>query len=173
MINLRAGLVLLLSAGLAISCATDQTGGGGTVEVSYQSPDQFTDMGRSYTALQGADPGYLNDLREYIERAGSQRVRAGYRLSLTITDVDLAGQFEPEHGPQFQDVRIVRSIYPPRITLNYRLMDSTGAVRSQGERRLIDNSFEFTATPINRDDPLRYEKALIDSFLREMANQSR
>ena len=163
---------MILMAGLAASCATG-LGGGGTVEVTFQTPEQFTDMGRIYTALRGADPGYLSDFRDYIQRSGSEQLPAGYVLALTITDVDMAGQFEPERGPQLDDVRMVRAIYPPRILLNYRLTDSTGAVRSQGERRLIDTSFEMNATPINRDDPLRYEKALIDRFLREMANLAR
>ena len=170
--NLRGALVLILLTGFASSCATDagNSGGGGTVEVNYQSPDQFTDMSRSYSALRGADEGYLSELREYIQRTGSHRLPARFALSITITDVDMAGQFEPERGPQAIDVRIVKAIYPPRIDLRFRLTDPSGAVRAQGERHLTNQSFQWTATPVIRDDPLRYEKALIDDFLREIAS---
>lgn len=114
----------------------------------------------------------MSELRQYIERTGAARLPAGHTLSVRITDVDMAGQFEPERGSQFMDVRIVKTIYPPRITLNYRLTDSTGAVVSEGDRRLTNQSFEYNASPITRDD-LRYEKGLIDDFLSEIAKETR
>jgi hypothetical protein len=113
----------------------------------------------------------MSELRQYIERTGAARIPAGYTLSLTITDVDMAGQFEPERGPRFMDIRVVKAIYPPRITLSYRLTDSTGAVRSEGDRRLSDMSFEYSTTPITQDDSLRYEKELIKDFLSDIARE--
>jgi hypothetical protein len=166
-------VLLALLAGLAVSCANVGNGGGGTVEVNFQSPERFTDMSRTYPPSRGADEGYLSELRQYIERTGANRIPAGYKIAVTITDVDMAGQFEPERGPEFTDVRVVKTIYPPRITLNYRLTDATGAVRSEGDRRLTDQSFEYSTTPITRDDPLRYEKELMDTFLSDMAKEAR
>ena len=172
--KLRALGVVSLAA-FAVSCANMEGvgGGGGTVDVNFEAPDQFTDMGRMYASGRGADPGYLEELRQHIQRVGSDRLPAGYSLSLTITDVDMAGQFEPERGPQFTDIRMVRSIYPPRIRLNYRLTDPNGAVRSEGERRLSDQSFDWKVTPVDRQDPLRHEKALIDDFLSDIAREAR
>jgi hypothetical protein len=164
---------LVLSVLLVSACATGGAKGGGTVQVNFQSPEKFTDMSRKYMDQRGADEGYLSELRDYIQRIGSGRVPAGYTLAVTITDVDMAGDFEPQRGPQFSDVRIVKSIYPPRINLTYRLTDSTGAVRSEGERQLRDQTFEWNVSPINRDDPLRYEKALLDNFLSDVARQAR
>jgi hypothetical protein len=167
-------LALVLLAGFAAACTNlGSGGGGGTVEVNYQSPEQFTDMGRMYSSARGADEGYLEELRQHITRTGSARLPAGYTLSVTITDVDMAGQFEPERGPRFTDVRMVRAIYPPRIHLTYRLTDSNGAVRSEGERRLSDQSFDWKVSPIDRDDPLRHEKALIDDFISDIAREAR
>jgi hypothetical protein len=166
-------LILAFLAGLATSCTNvGDGGGGGTVQVSFQSPENFTDMSRSSPSSRGADEGYLSELRQYIERTGASRIPAGHTLSLTITDVDMAGQFEPERGPRFMDIRVVKTIYPPRITLNYRLTDPTGAVVSEGDRRLTDMSFEYNSTPINQDDSLRYEKELIDDFLKDIAREA-
>jgi hypothetical protein len=162
----------VVSVLLFASCATDAGKGGGTVQVNFQDPEHFTDMRRTFPG-QGADEGYLNELRDYIQRIGSARLPAGDTLTVTITDVDMAGEFEPQRGPQFNDVRIVKSIYPPRINLTYRLTDTTGAVRSEGERQLRDQAFEWTGSPIMRDEPLRYEKALLDRFLSDVARAAR
>jgi hypothetical protein len=168
-------LLLVSLVGLATSCTNMDTGGGGggTVEVNFQSPEQFTDMGRNYSTLRGADEGYLSEFREYIERRGAGRIPAGYTLSVTITDVDMAGQFEPERGAQFTDIRMIKTIYPPRINLNYRLTDQNGAVVSEGERQLRNQSFEWTVSPVDQQDPLRYEKELIDTFIRDVAGEVR
>ena len=168
-------LLLVSLVGLATSCTSVGTnsGGGGTVEVNFQSPEQFTDMSRNYSALRGADEGYLSEMRQYIERTASSRIPAGYTLNVTVTDVDMAGQFEPERGAEFTDVRRIRATYPPRIDLTYRLTDANGAMVSEGERQLRDQAFEWKLSPIDRQDPLRHEKALLDDFLRNIANEVR
>jgi len=78
----------------------------------------------------------------------------------------MAGDFEPWRGAQFQDVRVVKEIYPPRINLSYKLTDASGAVVKEGEESLRDTSFMLTTTPIPNNDSLRYEKALLDNWLR-------
>ena len=94
---------------------------------------------------------------------GGARVR---NVSFRITDVDRAGDYEPWHGVQHQDVRIIRDIYPPRMTLQVRHFDASGALVSEGERKLSDMAFLIGPTPLNDSDPLRYEKRMIDSWLR-------
>ena len=37
---------------------------------------------------------------------------------------------------------------------------------AEGERKLSDLSFMMGASPLNDSDPLRYEKRMIDSWLR-------
>lgn len=165
-------LVSVAGAALLSSCATtDQREGGATVEVNYQEPERFTDMTRDFPAGRRADEGYMAELRRHIEQTGARYFPAGSTLAITITDVDMAGDFEPQRGPNFNDIRLVKPIYPPRISLSYRLTDANGAVISEGERRLHDQAFEWRLTPLNRDDPLRYEKALIDDFLRDLAKE--
>ncbi len=163
------GLSVLL--GLSTGCTTLEravgTGGGGTAQVTYQNPENFTDMTRSDSG-RGADEGYMRELQQHLERSAASRLPAGSRLNVTITDVDMAGDFEPQRGPDFHDIRVVKQIYAPRITLTYQLLDANGTVVDQGERQLRNQVFDWTVTPITQDDPLRYEKALLDDFLRDI-----
>jgi hypothetical protein len=58
----------------------------------------------------------------------------------------------------------VKDIYPPRIDLSFSLAAGDGKVIKEGERRLRDPAFLAGANQYP-DDPLRYEKALIDRWL--------
>jgi hypothetical protein len=66
-----------------------------------------------------------------------------------------------------QDVRIIKAIYPPRIDLEFSLKNADGTVVVSGPRRLTDLFFMNTFPPpsVFRDDRLRYEKTLLDSWL--------
>lgn len=109
---------------------------------------------------------YLRLLKEHLQERVPQQIPEGTKLTITISDVDMAGDFEPWRGVQFHDVRIVKEIYPPRINLSYKLTDASGAVIKEGEEQLRDTSFMLTTTPIPSNDSLRYEKALLDNWLR-------
>ena len=61
------------------------------------------------------------------------------RLVVTISDIDMAGAFEPGRRHLWQ-VRIIRDVYPPRIDLAFTLTDADGAVVKSGERKLRDVS---------------------------------
>lgn len=168
-------LSLVLVAGLVSSCATAERdlggAGGGTVNVAFEQPERFTDLKRTYSAIEN-DRGYMDQLRQYIERTGSRRIPDGYVLDVTVTNIDLAGEFEPERGPGFSDVRVVKSIYPPRIDLTYRLAGPDGAVVSEGRRNLRNLGFDWTISGVDPNDPLKHEKRLLDDFLSDVAKQA-
>jgi hypothetical protein len=63
-------------------------------------------------------------------------------------------------------VRVVKDIYPPRIDLRFRLTDADGRTLSEGERSLRDSAF-LTRDGLDSNDPLRFEKRLLDSWLRK------
>lgn len=114
----------------------------------------------------------LADLRTYIVRAADRTLAPGDRLELTITDIKLAGAYEPGRGPQYDDVRVVKDIYPPRIDLRFTLTGPDGEVLASGERKLRDPAF-LSRTLANGSDPLRHEKRLLDDWLRELAGERR
>jgi hypothetical protein len=84
---------------------------------------------------------------------------------MTFTDIDLAGEFEPQRGPDFNNVRIIKDIYPPRLTFTYKLTDASGAVLKEGQEKLVDLSFQMSATVIDNNDPLHYEKSMLKDWL--------
>ena len=139
----------------------------GPVGVHWNDPATFTELRHSRNRWESERGPWLTDLAEYLRKRAATQLPNGERLELTIVDVERAGEFEPWHGAQHQDTRIVRDIYPPRMTLQVKHFDASGALVSEGERKLSDPAFLIGTNPINNSDPLRYEKRMIDSWLRK------
>jgi hypothetical protein len=136
------------------------------VDVNFDHPEKFTDVKDSYMGTEKGRDNYLALIKEYIQDRAPHYLADGQVLTMTFTDIDLAGDFEPGRGPRWDDVRIIKDIYPPRMKFSYKLTDSSGAVVKEGEEKLIDMSFQITANPINSQDSLHYEKTMIDNWLR-------
>ena len=141
------------------------------VEVNFLEPDKFSDLRSTFGQLE-AEERYLTELRQYVESTAARRLPPGQRLQLNITDVDMAGEFEPHRGSSFSDTRLVKETYPPRIRLNFQFTDANGDTIAQGERTLTDLTFSQTLRKSLADDPLRHEKALFDAFFRELVASS-
>lgn len=136
-------------------------------EVVFVDPDKFTDVRDSYTATDEGRTGLLNDIREYFEERAEVSLPKGSKLFVSVRDIDLAGEFEPWRSGAWQDVRIVKDIYPPRMKFTFRLTDASGAVVKEGERELSDTAYLMRITAESGNDPLRHDKALIDDWFRQ------
>lgn len=135
-------------------------------DVQFFEPKNFTDVKDSYTG-DFEHTTYLDQIRDHVIDQAKYFVPDGYHLSVTFTDIDMAGDFEPWRGPRFDDIRIVKDIYPPRMSLSFRLTDAQGNVVKEGKRELKDLSFLMKINMSFRDDPVRHENALVDDWLRD------
>jgi hypothetical protein len=133
-------------------------------QVVFSHPEKFADVQDAYNSDTGRD-ALLNQIADYIKQRSKSYIPDGQQLLITVTDVDLAGDFEPWHSQQMQDVRVVKDVYPPKIDLEYKLVGPDGVVMKEGKRQLRDLAFMMKIS-INRDDSMRFEKALIDDWLR-------
>lgn len=134
------------------------------VTVELVNPEKFTDV---RDAFQPSDKGQVANatiVRDYIVQKAATYVPDGYTLDVVLTNIDLAGDFEPWGQPGAEDVRIVKDIYPPRIDLSFKLLDSAGHVVKEGTRELRDLNF-MMKIDVRRSDTFRHEKSLIDDWL--------
>jgi len=129
--------------------------------VYFLEPETFTDL----KDRDGRTEDVLAALKKYLIEQANRYVPSGFKFTVTVTDIDRAGAFEPWHGPEFDDIRIVKDLYPPHIKLIFRLTDAEGTVVVEAKRDLRDLNF-LTKFTLDREDSLRYEKTLIDDWLR-------
>lgn len=136
------------------------------VEVIFDHPENFTDVRDSVFASEKGTQAILDQLKSYLERDAAARIPAGARLEVKFTDIDLAGDFEPARGPDYDRIRIIRDIYPPRMDLEFRLTDANGKVLREGKRKLRNLNFQMEGPFLpDRNDPLKYDKALLHRWV--------
>ena len=157
-------LLGLVAGSAALAASADKAAS--AVQVTFAAPEKFTDVKDDYMdTAQGRD-ALLDELKQHITTRAANYLTAGQRLEITVTDVDLAGDFEPWRGTHFQDVRIVKDLYPPRVSLQFRLLNADGTVLSEGKRQLQELGYLMTiAMPTG--DPLRYDKEMLNDWLRQ------
>lgn len=167
-------LLLGLTAAGSLAAADQPAAPASRVTVVFDHPEKYTDV-KEYSLDNDNASGrdhYLPLLKEHLEAEAGRLLASGQKLTITFTDIDLAGDFEPWHGPRFHDIRMVKEIYPPRLTFTFRLTDESGRVLGEGERKLTDLAYQMRIGSGFRDDPLRYEKDMLGEWLRaELRNR--
>ncbi len=135
------------------------------VAVRFVAPEKFTDVRDGRMDPASNRDWVLDQIKAEIELSARHYLAAGQSLEVQVTDVDLAGEFEPWHGIEFDHIRILKEVYPPRINLEFRRLDASGRVISEGTRRLHGMGYLMTGT-MRANDPLRHDKELISDWMR-------
>lgn len=137
----------------------------GRVEVRWDDPARFSEIRRSGNPRAAARGAWVLQLAEHLRRHAGHQLPAGERLAVELVDIDRAGEYEPWHGIQYHDIRVVRDRYPPRIVLRFSRSGADGRVLAHGERTLRDAAFLLHASGAGDGDPLRHEKAMLERWL--------
>jgi hypothetical protein len=163
--TLALGCALLAAVGCSVAARKTATPSDSRIAVTFVQPERFTDVKDSLLGSPKGTAALLAEIDRYLHTAGERYAPAGLTLNLSITNIDLAGEFEPWRGPQFDRVRIMRDVSPPRFALEFRLIDASGAVVKEGQRVLLDRLY-LSSAALNNGDPLYYDKLLMNDWLR-------
>ena len=92
------GLAATLLAGCSTPSATSTASTTpsstvGNVTVTYHEPEKFTDARSSFNST--TDESYLDTLARHFQRKAAEFVKPDQKLVITVTDIDLAGDFQP------------------------------------------------------------------------------
>ncbi len=161
MIKEFSAIACLLLSGCAVSVPKDEAVS--RVSISFVDPEKFTDSRRAELAPTSA--GVLRELEKFLIETGGRYLPETMKLNIRVTDIDLAGDFELFRGPQADQVRITKGLYPPRIMLEFEVIDGAAAVVRSGKRDLTDINYQLRSV-YPREDYLRYEKDILRDWLR-------
>jgi hypothetical protein len=157
-------ILSLLGAGTIFAADADKSKTA-KATVTFDHPEKFADVKDAYMPTDKGRDAILDQIRQFVETKAASYLGAGQSLEVKFTEIDLAGDFEPQRGPQFMDVRIMKEIYPPRFDLEFKITGADGKVLSKGKRQLRDPFYLQRLVPFH-DDPLCYEKDILDDWLR-------
>lgn len=153
---------LLVGIALLAACTTPTPAAKApdNVTVQFQDPDKFTDVRENNSTI--TSTYYLGVLKDYLARTASPLLGAGQKLTVTFTDIDLAGE---NLFNQPNMVRVVKDIYSPKAKLKFQLLAADGSVIKEGERQLIDLNFMMQSTRIGSNEPLYYDKQMLKQWV--------
>lgn len=150
-------LAIALLAALGSATAAEPSG---ALSVTFIHPETYTDASRS--ASYGSDAYVLDDIRAHLQKLAARRLPAGYSLDIEVLDVDLAGYIDWRY--RTGDIRVIRDATWPRMTLSYTLKHGDDVVASAREQRINNMNFNWGVNLYGYNDPLRYEKAMLDEW---------
>ena len=155
----------LLGAGLLVVAGATSAGvSAATVSVTFVHPETFTDAGHSRGRATQRELAVLQkDLQQHLQRLADRKLAASDTLQVEVLDIDLAGDFQPVRWASFSDVRVVRDIASPRITLRYTAQQGDRVVTGP-EEQLSDMNFLWSHNRYSSGDRLRYEKPMLDKW---------
>ncbi|TDK23177.1 DUF3016 domain-containing protein [Luteimonas aestuarii] len=143
----------------------------GPVAVQWNDPAGFTELKFSGNRWESQRGNWVFQLADHLRKEAEKRLPEGERLEVTINDIDRAGRYEPGRGIHMDSIRIMRDFYPPMMDLTFTRYDAAGNVVDEGERRLRDTMYLSNASIGRSSDSLRYEKQMIDDWLRRELGQ--
>ena len=167
--NVLCALLCGPVAGVLFAAAPAAPAASDRVTVVFDHPEKFTDVRDNSADFENewGREHFLPLLKEYLEQRAGKVLPAGQKLAVTFTNIDLAGDFEPWRGMAWHDVRVVKDLYVPRMVFNFTVTGEGGQVVKEGERKLLDGAFQMRITSAFNSDSLRYEKEMLNDWLRK------
>jgi hypothetical protein len=154
---MRNRSVLILAFALCAGPAT-----AATVKVNFVDPQHYADIG-SYGGIDRKRN--LDEIEKIFQKLGDRYLSADQVFSIDVLDVDLAGRLEPWHNNAY-DIRYMRDITWPRMKLRYTL-EGAGHPPASSEETLSDPSYLDFPHARFSDEPLPYDKAMIERWFRK------
>ena len=160
--NTLKATVLVAAMGLAGFASADQS----RVTVNWAPADQLSEVKQNPMERgQMRTKDWEAALSTYLQKRADKQLAPGQRLDVTFEDIKLAGDYEPWHSPQAQDIRFMKDIYPPRATLTLQA-DRRRRPHDQGRnQQAARHGLLERGTPTTETDPLRFDKRMLDDWL--------
>jgi hypothetical protein len=142
------------------------------ITVNFENPEDYRDIEVSNRGPKQDQKMILPVIEKYLVKLGEKYLKEGQTLDITFTNIDLAGEKEPWHTPPMDNIRYMKSVYPPELSFKYTFSDSHTNQTVVGEESLIDLSY---SVKIRRDDHDRifYEKRMLRDWIRKLTSDKK
>ena len=144
----------------------------GEAVVEWKSPEKYTDIRSGDQSAKSMRNSVAESLGGEFSELAAQ-LPAGYRLSVTVTDLDLAGEVDPIPMRQMNEVRVLKDIYFPRMIFDYQLKDARGAVlQGQTDVELKDMQYLSSMRTTRSSESFYAERKMIRDWFSKQITAS-
>jgi hypothetical protein len=143
----------------------------GQAKVTWQDPDSYTDIREGNDLRVSFRQTLFSDF-ELVFADLAKQLPDGYVFDVTVIDVDLAGEVNPMHFGLWQDIRVIKPLYWPRMSFDYKLTDGTGQMLVSGHEDIkdmtfFDRGFHFRLTRFS------FEERMLRDWFRKMQREGK
>ena len=168
MSGMRKFLNLLLVPMISLGLWTGYAAEPSNVRINFVHPEYFTDFRIQDRDERASAPIFRDEVSSYLSSTVAKRF-PGKTLTLTFTDIDLAGRLG--NRPKVNQVRFNREVGPSpiRMSFNYAVTDSKGAVVAGGSKALLSQDYLFDYSwypPSLKTSTLFFEEATLRKWVR-------
>lgn len=128
--------ILFAVASSIIGCAAYA----GEAKVTWQEPDKYTDIREGNELLDRFREQLFKEFELMLADLAKQ-LPDDCLFEVTVTDVDLAGEVNGMHAGAWQNIRIIKDIYWPRMSFTYTLKHTTQGLLASGQEDIKDLGF--------------------------------
>ncbi|MBB1268204.1 DUF3016 domain-containing protein [Shewanella sp. SR44-3] len=138
----------------------------GIVKIEWLEPSSFRDIDSSSGLQSRFEQRLFDTLTKALDKDAKKSLKANQTLELVVTNLDLAGDMRPTFGAAaVSELRIVKDLYPPRMTFSYRVLED-GKVIMVGDEKLTDMNF-MHHVGVRKDGMAEYESRMLADWLKK------
>jgi hypothetical protein len=153
-----------LGIAAAVVAATVPAIANAQVLVTYDNPQQYSDIGRI-----GPDSAAtLKELEAHLAKLGEKYLAQGRSLRIEVLDIDLAGELRIGAPSAVNNTRLMKTKDSPSIRLRYVLAEA-GKDIDRREETVSDRS--YLVRQIHQPERLAYEKRMLEEWFRKRFGQ--
>lgn len=141
----------------------------GAVDVTFIRPESFSDINNRGAFGQPRPSEVLDLFSRQLVKLGQACIAPEQTLEIQITDVRLAGRPGWQAGWfQAPDVRILREVDWPSVTLQWRRTGADGSLLGAGSESIADMDYLHHAYRVSDDSSsLPYERAMLSRWFEQ------
>lgn len=144
----------------------------GEVKLTWQEPEKFADIRSTSETRDAFQERVIKELgKVFVDLAN--KLPDGVTWIATVTDIDLAGDVRPMMRHGTGDIRVVKDIYWPRMSIRYSMLDARGQVISEGKEDIKDMSFMLGNPMAARNTAFQYEAKMLRDWFRRQQQDKR
>ena len=135
----------------------------GEAKVTWKDFNDYRDVHPANEVKGAYHKRVAKQFEKHISKLAKQ-LPEGYKLNVTFDDIDLAG----DSRMNMQEVRVIKPIYFPRLTISYTLQDQSGATVSSAEKLVLKDMSFMDRIKRGRETSFYYEKQLLSEWFEDM-----